>query len=79
MTRTPFHRVDTDGGILTVFDDGILQVRVNPCGEVFVSNKRAGRCPTIRVNPRGEELSITAHSALMTPYAVNGLPAFIVH
>lgn len=59
------------------YNDGKIVVYANGFGEIFVSLCSNDRC-RIRVTPRGDTLTVTAHDAVLTPWAVNGLSAFRV-
>lgn len=60
-----------------LFEDSALIVYTNGSGEIFVKNKRDEKS-TIRITPDRDGLNVTAHDGVLTPWAVNGLPAFVV-
>lgn len=60
-----------------LFEDQDLRVYKNPSGEIFVENKGNEKC-TIRIGGGRDGLRVTAHDGTFTPWAINGLPAFIV-
>lgn len=60
-----------------LFEDATLIVYTNGAGEIFVKNKQDEKS-TIRITPDGDGLHITAHDGVLTPWAINGLPAFLV-
>jgi hypothetical protein len=60
-----------------LFEDSRLIVHTNGCGEIFVQNKADGK-PMMRITPDGDELCVTAHDGVLTPWAINRLPAFLV-
>ena len=67
----------------TIYEDGKWLIQMNTGGEVFVMKKEyhpttTRQGPEIRIGSKPNGLVVTAHSCRMTPWAVNGLPAFTV-
>ncbi|GEM_PF-2301829 len=60
-----------------LYEDHTVRVFKNPSGEIFVENVR-GVEATIRIGADRDGLSVTAHDGTFTPWAINGLPAFLV-
>jgi hypothetical protein len=60
-----------------LFEDSTLVVYTNGSGEIFVERKSDDKV-TIRVTPDHNDLTVTAAQARLTPWSVNGLPAFRV-
>lgn len=60
-----------------LFEDSNLIVYTNGSGEIFVKNKR-DEGSTIRITPDRDGFHVTAHDGVLTPWAVGGLPAFLV-
>lgn len=59
----------------TLYNKG-LRVYHNHCGEIFVEQQNG---VTIRIGSyNGDCLIVTAHGSRMSPWASNGLPAFVV-
>ena len=66
----------------TVYETALLIVETNGSGEIFIQRKRQGmpdwKQPQIRVGACQDGMVITAAQHQMTPWASNGLPAFLV-
>ena len=60
-----------------LYEDHHVRVYKNPSSEIFVENK-GNEKSTIRVSTDRDGFSVTAHNGVLTPWAVNGLPAFLV-
>ena len=60
----------------TIYEDSGVRVFHNCSGEIFVENKETD--VTIRISPDYRSLMVTTQNGIMTPWAVNGLAAFVV-
>ena len=60
-----------------LFQDGRLQVYKNPSGEIFVEDMR-DKGVEIRISLGQDGLTVTSQTGALTPWATNGLPAFLV-
>lgn len=57
-------------------DENGFQVLSNGSGDLFIQDSKSGTM--IRVGRNGIFMSVTASYGVLAPYAVNGLPAFII-
>lgn len=60
----------------TIYENNEVKVYHNCSGEIFIENKHTN-C-TIRVSPEYSRTIVTAQDGIMTPWATNGLPAFVI-
>jgi len=75
VAEAKFRHDDENFPIL--FEDNQIQVYKNPSGEIFVENKQ-NKNSTMRISTYGVGFQVTAHDANLSPWAINGLPAFVV-
>lgn len=60
-----------------LFENNVIKVEMNSSDEVFITSKRLGtKC---RVSPDWNGISVTAANQRITPWAINGLPAFKIY
>lgn len=65
--------------LLILHEDARVRVYKNTSGEILVENVNA--CdgnPTVRVTPHNNGFYVTSHNGILTPWAILGLPAFLV-
>jgi hypothetical protein len=60
----------------SVYEDNRIVLEVNTGGEYFLRSKASGT--VIRIHARMDETIVTCHQGRLTPWSVNGLPAFLV-
>jgi hypothetical protein len=61
----------------TIYEDSLCKAYTNGSGEIFVETKQSD-IVCIRVTPHQGEITVTAASCQITPWAVQGLPAIRV-